>query len=78
MAGERARYKREEYALSGHVVVEDRKVSKCSGIMEKMNGTLEDEFNIIHPTIQVECEEQCPATPDDSCNEGRSPGRWCG
>ena len=51
------------YALSGHVEVEDRQVSECSDLMEDVNEKLKDEFNIIHPTIQIECAAACPTTP---------------
>jgi cobalt-zinc-cadmium efflux system protein len=48
------------YALSGHVEVEDRALSECSLIMEEINERLEERFNIIHPTIQMECAARCP------------------
>lgn len=50
------------YALSGHVEVEDRYLSECSQIIEQLNQELRDRFNIIHPTVQVECSTQCPST----------------
>jgi cobalt-zinc-cadmium efflux system protein len=52
------------YALSGHVEVTDRALSDCSSIMEEMNERLEERFNIVHPTIQMECAARCP-TPGD-------------
>jgi cobalt-zinc-cadmium efflux system protein len=48
------------YALSGHVEVADRALSECSMIMEEINERLEERFNIIHPTIQMECAARCP------------------
>jgi len=48
------------YALSGHVEAADRALSECSAIMENINETLKEKFNIIHPTIQMECAAQCP------------------
>ncbi len=48
------------YALSGHVTVADRQVSECSPLMEEMNRLLKEEFNIIHPTIQIESTVACP------------------
>lgn len=51
------------YALSGHVEVEDRHLSECSEIMEAIHVLLKDEFNIVHPTIQMECAMQCPYQP---------------
>jgi cobalt-zinc-cadmium efflux system protein len=51
------------YALSGHVEVEDRQVSECSSTMQEISEKLLDDFNIIHPTIQIECASACPMTP---------------
>ncbi len=51
------------YAMSGHVEVEDQRVSQCSGMMEEIDRMLKDEFNIIHPTIQIECATACPTAP---------------
>ncbi|MFH1150089.1 MAG: cation diffusion facilitator family transporter [Actinomycetota bacterium] len=53
------------YALSGHVEVEDRMVSACSCILADLQERLREEFNIIHPTLQVECAEACPTTPPE-------------
>jgi len=58
------------YALSGHVEVEDRRVSDCSMLMEDMNRLLRDEFNIIHPTIQMECATACPTRPPEPSGFG--------
>lgn len=49
------------YALSGHVELQDRMLSACSPAMEEIRRRLAGEFNIIHPTIQVECATACPA-----------------
>lgn len=48
------------YAMSGHVEVEDMMVSDCSGIMEELKSMLQGKFNIVHPTIQIECAAACP------------------
>ncbi len=49
------------YALSGHVQVEDRQVSECSSLMAQIQQRLKEEFNIVHPTIQVESSTStCP------------------
>ena len=53
------------YALSGHVEVADRALSECSMIMEEINERLEERFNIIHPTIQMECAARCPTQDED-------------
>lgn len=42
------------YALSGHVEVEDRMLSACNEIVSDIAVRLKDEFNIVHPTIQIE------------------------
>lgn len=57
------------YALSGHVEVEDRQVSECSTIMQEITRKLSEEFNIIHPTIQIECATACPMTPPPAIAE---------
>jgi len=52
------------YALSGHVRVRDRMVSDCSPLMREMVRMLEEEFNISHPTIQLETDPAaCPIAP---------------
>jgi cobalt-zinc-cadmium efflux system protein len=48
------------YALSCHVRVEDKMVSTCSTILSDIAKMLEDKFNIVHPTIQIESAEACP------------------
>lgn len=51
------------YALSGHVEVADRWLSACSHILDEINSALKDGYNIVHPTIQIECAAACPAGP---------------
>lgn len=59
------------YALSGHVQVQDRMVSECSTMMRDMVDMLEEEFNIVHPTIQLESEAvACPIVPADPGGNG--------
>ena len=43
------------YAMSGHIVVRDRPVSDCSGLIARSEGVLRERFGISHTTIQVEC-----------------------
>ncbi len=43
-------------ALSGHVVIEDQMVSKSRGVLKKITRTLENNFVIVHTTLQLECE----------------------
>jgi cobalt-zinc-cadmium efflux system protein len=57
------------YALSGHVEVGDQMVSECTSVMRDVARMLSDDFNIVHPTIQIESEAlACPLvspTPKD-------------
>ncbi|MBN1289557.1 MAG: cation transporter [Actinobacteria bacterium] len=47
------------YALSGHVEVEDCRLSECGETINAIGRVLEQRFNIIHPTIQIECLSSC-------------------
>ncbi|HQQ25518.1 MAG TPA: cation diffusion facilitator family transporter [Methanomassiliicoccales archaeon] len=47
------------YALSGHVVVDDRQVSACSPVLRQLERMLEERFHIGHATLQIET-EVCP------------------
>ncbi|MBK5092575.1 MAG: cation transporter [Actinobacteria bacterium] len=58
------------YALSGHVEAADRALSECSMIMEEINERLEERFNIIHPTIQIECAARCPTQDEGAERQG--------
>jgi cobalt-zinc-cadmium efflux system protein len=44
------------YALSGHILVKDTKISKTYSILCEVNKMLEKKFNIKHTTIEFECE----------------------
>ena len=44
------------YALSAHLVVKDLMVSQSTGLLETVNKSLADNFNITHTTLQLECE----------------------
>ncbi len=44
------------YALSGHILVKDTKISKTYTILCEVNKMLEKKFNIKHTTIEFECE----------------------
>lgn len=49
------------YALSGHVQVDDRMLSECSSVVTDIARILKDDFNIVHPTIQIESSSTtCP------------------
>ena len=47
------------YALSAHLVIDDRTVSKSAEIVARVNQDLARYFNIRHATLQLEC-ESCP------------------
>ncbi len=44
------------FALSCHALIEDLTVSESSRLVQQINELLEHRFNIVHPTIQFECE----------------------
>jgi cobalt-zinc-cadmium efflux system protein len=47
------------YALSAHLAITDQMVSDSFDIVTKVNAVLEQNFNITHTTLQLEC-ESCP------------------
>ena len=50
------------YALSCHLLIEDRMVSDSGHIVEEVNEVLNQRFGIGHSTLQLECEE-CANSP---------------
>ena len=50
------------YALSCHLLIEDRMVSASGHIVEEVNEVLNQKFGIGHSTLQLECEE-CANSP---------------
>jgi len=50
------------YALSCHLLIEDRMVSSSSHVVEQVNQALSQKFGIGHSTLQLECEE-CKDSP---------------
>jgi cobalt-zinc-cadmium efflux system protein len=44
------------HALSAHVVLDDRRLSEATAILNRINAAMHDEFGIAHVTIQFECE----------------------
>ena len=50
------------YALSAHVVLDDRKLSEASAILREIERAMDDDFAIGHVTIQFECETCDPET----------------
>jgi cobalt-zinc-cadmium efflux system protein len=47
------------YALSAHVVIEDRTVGQSSEIVRAITDDLAERFDIKHSTLQLECTD-CP------------------
>jgi len=50
------------YALSGHLLIEDQRVSECSQIIARVNQLLGQRFGLGHTTLQLEC-ESCESSP---------------
>jgi cobalt-zinc-cadmium efflux system protein len=50
-------------ALSAHLIIEDQKVSQSANVVDIVNQTLAEQFNITHTTLQLECTkcENCPS-----------------
>ena len=44
------------HALAAHVVVDDRRVSEATALLQRINAALHDQFEIDHVTVQFECE----------------------
>jgi cobalt-zinc-cadmium efflux system protein len=53
------------YALSGHVQIQDQRVSESAQIVEGVNEYLEQRYHISHTTLQLECEA---CAPDRVCS----------
>lgn len=43
------------HAMSAHIVVQDRRVSDCAGVIQKCEEILNERFTISHTTFQLEC-----------------------
>jgi len=57
------------YALSAHVIIDDRPVSGSRELLDAIRRRLTDRFKIMHSTIQLECERcdesgSCPLPVD--------------
>ena len=44
------------HALSAHVVLDDRRLSEATAVLNRITAAMHDEFGIAHVTIQFECE----------------------
>jgi len=50
------------YAMSAHVLIDDRPVSGSREIIDEIRGLLSKKFNVVHSTIQIEC-DKCDMNP---------------
>ena len=50
------------YAMSAHVLIDDRLVSGSREIIDEIRGLLSKKFNVVHSTIQIEC-DKCDMNP---------------
>lgn len=44
------------HVLSAHVVLDDRRLSEATAVLNRINSAMHDDFGIAHVTIQFECE----------------------
>jgi cobalt-zinc-cadmium efflux system protein len=44
------------HALSAHVLLEDKRISEATAILQQLDARLREDFDISHVTIQFECE----------------------
>jgi cobalt-zinc-cadmium efflux system protein len=58
------------YALSGHVQIQDQRISESTQIMEGVKEYLAQRYHIDHTTLQFECEA---CAPDQVCSLATSP-----
>jgi cobalt-zinc-cadmium efflux system protein len=58
------------YALSGHVQIQDQRISESTQIMEGVKEYLTQRYHIDHTTLQFECES---CEPDQVCSLVTSP-----
>ena len=62
------------YALSAHLVIEDRLLSACSSVVADCEEMLSDKFAISHTTFQLECktcgENACVFQPSHGSDRG--------
>ena len=44
------------HVLSAHVVLDDRRLSEATAVLNRINAAMHDDFGIAHVTVQFECE----------------------
>lgn len=59
------------YAMSAHVIIDDQLVSLNRELFDRVRKVVADKFNVIHSTIQIEC-ERCELTAVCSLPNGRN------
>lgn len=60
------------HALSAHLLITDRMVSRSAGIIQTAQRDLKRSFDIAHSTLQLEC-EKCETCPEGAICEIRRP-----
>jgi cobalt-zinc-cadmium efflux system protein len=50
------------YSMSAHVLIDDQLISGCRNIVDEIRELLSKKFNILHSTIQLEC-DRCEIGP---------------
>jgi cobalt-zinc-cadmium efflux system protein len=50
------------YSMSAHVLIDDQMISGCRNIIDEIRELLSKKFNILHSTIQLEC-DRCEMSP---------------
>jgi cobalt-zinc-cadmium efflux system protein len=56
------------HVLSAHVVLEDRRLSEATAILNRITAAMHDDFGIAHVTVQFEC-ESCEADDRVVCTQ---------
>lgn len=56
------------YAMSAHVLIDDQLVSSSRAVLDEIRSLLLRTFNVLHSTIQIEC-ERCDMNPSCSLSE---------
>lgn len=49
------------HALAAHVVLQDRRISEATLVLQRIDNAMRDEFDISHVTVQFECESCDPS-----------------
>jgi len=60
------------FAMSAHVLVQDRMVSRTREILDTINQGMAESFNITHTTLQLECGQGENCTQSLVCNLSRN------